>query len=170
MEDKLRVGVITATHGLAGEVKIFPTTDDPKRFRDLEEVYVDTRKGMLCLKVNKVHFFKQMVIVHFEGLDRIEDVQGMLKCDLLVDRAHALPLAEGQYYLADLIGLTVSEENGHVLGKLEDVLQTGANDVYVVRLEENGKELLIPAIPQCIREVNLEAGTMTVYLLPGLAE
>ena len=168
MEDMLRVGVITSTHGLAGEVKVFPTTDDPQRFRFLKEVYADTKKGLRCLHVDHVRFFKQFVIVHFDGLKRIEDVQDMLKCDLLVTRENAIPLEEGQYYLADLIGLQVVKEDGTVLGVLEDVLQTGANDVYAVRLEKTHKELLIPAIPQCILNVDLEQGRMTVYLLPGL--
>lgn len=168
MEDMLRVGVITSTHGLAGDVKVFPTTDDPQRFRYLDEVYADTRKGLRCLHVDHVRFFKQFVIVHFEGLERIEDVQEMVKSDLLVSRENAIPLEEGQYYLADLIGLEVAGEDGAVLGILDDVLQTGANDVYVVRLAGTNRELLIPAIPQCIRKVDLEAGRMTVHLLPGL--
>ena len=170
MDEMLRVGVITATHGLAGEVKVFPTTDDPQRFRFLDEVYADTRKGLLCLHVDHVRFFKQLVIVHFAGLDKIEDVQGMVKCDLLVTRENALPLEEGQYYLADLIGLQVETEDGQVLGPLEDVMQTGANDIYIVRLSGNQKELLIPAIDECIRSVDLEQGKMIVHLLPGLAD
>ena len=169
MVDMLRVGVVTSAHGLAGEVKIFPTTDEPKRFETLDEVFLDTKRaGRICLHVDRVRFFKQYAIVHFRGLDRIEDVEKLLKSDVLVSRENALPLREGQYYLADLIGMTVLEEDGTVLGELADVLQTGANDVYVVRTEGEKKELLIPAIPQCIINVDIGSGKMTVHLLPGL--
>ena len=168
MEEMFRVGVITSTHGLAGDVKVFPTTDDVQRFRFLEEVLADTKHGLIKLRVDRVRFFKQFVIVHFEGKDRIEDVEGMSKCDLLVTREHALPLEEGQYYLADLIGLKAEDETGRLLGTVTDVLQTGANDVYVVQNLPDPKELLIPAIPDCILKIDLEQGKMTVHLLPGL--
>ena len=109
------------------------------------------------------------MILHFEGLDRIEDVQGLVKKELYVDRDHAIPLEEGEYYISDLIGLCVlDDDSGETLGELKDVLQTGANDVYVVK--SGARELLIPVIPDCIRQVNLEEGTVRVHLLPGLLD
>ena len=166
MEDMLRVGVITSTHGLAGEVKVFPTTDDPQRFRFLKEVYADTKKGLRCLHVDHVRFFKQFVIVHFDGLERIEDVQDMLKCDLLVTRENAIPLEEGEYYLADVLGSTVVDEEGKKLGTLEDYLETAAQIVYKIRTEA-GKEVLIPAVDEFIREVNVEEKRMVIHVIPG---
>ena len=168
MEQFLRVGVVTATHALAGEVKVFPTTDDPERFLDLEKVCILDQKGAAAqvLEVERVRFFKQFVIMKFAGLDKIEQVQSLVKKDLYVNREDAIPLEDGEYYIADLIGLKVFDEVGTLLGELADVLQTGANDVYIVK---NGdKELLIPVIEECIREVDLEKGCVRVHLMEGL--
>ena len=168
MEQFLRVGVITATHALSGEVKVFPTTEDPERFLDLEKVCILDQKGAAAqvLEVERVRFFKQFVIVKFVGLDKIEQVQSLVKKDLYVNREDAIPLEDGEYYIADLIGLKVFDEVGALLGELADVLQPGANDVYIVK---NGdKELLIPVIEECIREVDLEKGCVRVHLMEGL--
>ena len=105
MVSKLRVGVISSTHGLKGEVKVFPTTDDPARFRDLREVILEAKRETRDLEVERVKFFKQFVIVKFKGLDRIEEVEGYKGAELWVTRENAVPLEEGEYYIADLIGL-----------------------------------------------------------------
>lgn len=169
MEDRLKVGVITSTHGVRGEVKVFPTTDDPKRFKELKRVMLDTGKEILDMEIASVKFFKNMVILKFKGIDNINDVEKYRRAELYVAREDAVPLAENEYFIADLIGLTVVSDEGEELGGLEDVLQTGANDVYVVS-REGEKELLIPAIRECVREIDLTAGRMTVHLLPGLRE
>ncbi len=169
MTERFRVGVITSTHGLRGEVKVYPTTDDPQRFSLLKEVILDVNGSEKILKIRSVKYFKNMVILAFEGLDRIEDVQRFLKKDLLIRRSDALPLAEGEYYIPDLIGIEVSDEEGTVLGQITDVLQTAANDVYVVR-QENGKEFMIPKTDECILETDIENGRMRVHLLPGLMD
>lgn len=169
MEDLLQVGVITTTHGIRGEVKVFPTTDDPKRFKDLKQVVVDTGRQQLDMEIASVKFFKNMVIVKFKGIDDINDVEKYRKAGIYVTRENAVPLKENEYFIADLIGLTVVTEEGEELGKIDDVLQTGANDVYVVK-QKNAADLLIPAIHDCVKEVDLENGKMTVHLLPGLRE
>jgi len=166
MENLLQVGAVTATHGLRGEVKVFPTTDDPKRYDDLKEVLLDTGRELLPLKVERVRYFKQFVIVKFKGLDRIEDVEKFVKKSLYVTREHAVKLEKDEYFIADLIGLKVLDEEETCLGTLTEVLSTGANDVYVVRDQE--REILIPAIGQCILEVDLKEGVMRVHLLEGL--
>jgi len=166
MNDMLQVGAITSTHGLRGEVKVFPTTDDPRRYDYLKEVWLDTGKEMLQMEVQSVKYFKQFVIVKFKGIDRIEDVERYVKKSLYVTRENAVELGEDENFIADLIDLKVIDEDGRELGILTDVLQTGANDVYVVT--ENEKEVLVPAIKQCVLEVNLEEGFMKVHLLEGL--
>ena len=168
MNDYLQVGAITSTHGLNGEVKVFPTTDDPKRYSRLKEVWLDTGREKLALKVERVKYFKQFVIVKFQGLDRIEDVEKYVKKNLYVTRENAVKLRKNEYFIADLIGLAVVYEQENVLGTLTDVLATGANDVYIVT--KDGKELLIPAIRQCILDVDLETGVMKVHLLEGLQD
>ncbi len=169
MEEMLRVGVISSTHGVRGEVKVFPTTDDPARFRDLERVMLDTGKGYLELEITGVKFFKNMVILKFKGYDNINDIQCYKGRDLLIHREQAVPLEEGEYFIADLIGLQVITDEEKVLGTLKDVMKTGANDVYVVDMEM-GKEVLIPVIPQCVLKVDLEAGQVKVHLLEGLLD
>ncbi len=167
MQDILQVGAVTSTHGLAGEVKVFPTTDDPKRFRKLKRVLIDTGKEMKELEVTGVKFFKQMVILKFRDHNRIEDVMGYKGKALYVTRENAVKLKKNEYFIADLIGMQVFTEDGNLLGKLTDVLQTGANDVYEVSMED-GKTVLIPAIRQCILDVDTAGEKMTVHLLEGL--
>ena len=169
MEDMLRVGVISSTHGVRGEVKVFPTTDDPARFEELETVLLDTGKEKLELEIAGVKFFKNMVILKFKGYDSINDVERYRGRDLWITREQAVPLGEDENFVADLIGLAVVTDGGETLGTMKDVMFTGANDVYVVE-RENGKELLLPAIKDCILDVDLENGVMTVPVLDGLLD
>lgn len=168
MEQMLRVGVITSTHGVRGEVKVFPTTDDAKRFKTLKKVILDGRE-LLELSIEQVKFFKNMVILKFKGYDNINDVETWRQRDLLITRDQAVELKEDEYFITDLIGLTVVNEEEAVLGRVKDVLETGANDVYVVELT-GGKELLLPAIKDCILNVDLEGGRMKVHVLDGLMD
>lgn len=169
MEEFFQVGVITATHGIHGEVKVFPTTDDPNRFKKLKKVLLDTGIQKLELEVAGVKFFKKFVILKFKEFDDINQVEKYRKCPLLVSRENAVRLKKNEYFIADLIGLKVYTEDGTFLGNLEDVMQTGANDVYQIVTEE-GKEILIPAIRQCILDVDIESGNMKVHLLEGLVD
>ena len=167
MEDLLQVGVITSTHGIRGEVKVFPTTDDPNRFRKLKQVILDTGKEQLEMEIASVKFFKNMVILKFKGIDDRNDVERMRQAKLLVTRENAVELGKDEYFIADLIGIQVVSDEGEELGTISDVLQTGANDVYVVS-KDGAKDLLIPAIHACIQNVDVAAGQMEVHLLPGL--
>ncbi|MBQ2627648.1 MAG: ribosome maturation factor RimM [Eubacterium sp.] len=169
MVEQFRVGVITSTHGLKGEVKVFPTTDDPGRFRKLKKVTLDLGGEKRQLKVRKVSFFKQFVILGFEGLDTIEDVERLRGKDLLVDRKDAIALPEGRYFIADLIGLRVINEQDEEIGILQDVLETGANDVYVA-VRPDGRELLLPVIDECVLETDPDAGYVRVHVMPGLED
>ena len=169
MTDRLKVGVVTSVHGIKGEVKVFPTTDDSRRFKKLKQVYLDTGKEMLPLEIEGVKFFKQMVILKFKGYDRIEDSMGFIGKNLYVTRENAVRLKKDEYFIADLIGMKVYTEDEAYLGELTEVITTGANDVYTVRME-NGKDVLIPAIGQCILDVDVEHETMQVHLLEGLLE
>lgn len=169
MEDLLQVGVITSTHGVRGEVKVFPTTDDPARFKKLKNVVLDTGKEMIDLEVAGVKFFKNMVIVKFKGIDNINDVEKYRQKSLYVTRENAVKLKKNEYFIADLIGLVAKSDEGEDLGTLSDVLQTGANDVYVLS-KEGSDDILLPAIRECVKEVDLDNGEITVHLLPGLRE
>ncbi|HIY02383.1 MAG TPA: ribosome maturation factor RimM [Candidatus Blautia faecipullorum] len=167
MEDLLKVGVITTTHGVRGEVKVFPTTDDAERFLELEYVLLDTGKELRRLVISRVKFFKNLAILKFEGVDNINDIEKYKGCSLWIPREEGQELGEDEYYIADLLGMKVVLEDGTEFGTLKNVMETGANDVYVIDSIEHG-EVLLPAIHECIRDVDLETGTMTVHLMKGL--
>lgn len=169
MEDRFQVGVITTTHGVRGEVKVFPTTDDPRRFRRLKEVILDTGREQIHLEIEGVKFFKQFVILKFKGIDSINDVEKYRQKSLYVTRENAVHLRRNEYFIADLIDLKVLDELDQEIGTLKDVMETGANDVYVIEMTD-GKELLLPAIKQCILDVNVEEGFMKVHILDGLLD
>lgn len=166
MEQFLQVGVISSTHGIRGEVKVFPTTDDPSRFKKLKKVLLDTGREQLELEVQSVKFFKQFVIVKFKGIDNINDIEKYKGKGLFVPREDAVPLDEDEYYIADLIGMEVFTEDGR-FGVVKDVMETGANEVYIVESDDHG-EVLIPAIRQCILDVDVEERKMVIRLMDGL--
>ena len=167
MEQFLQVGVISSTHGLRGEVKVFPTTDDAARFQTLKNVVLDTGREKLDLEIQSVRFFKQFVIVKFKGIDNINDIEMYKGRELWIPREEAQELGEDEYYVSDLIGMEVLLENGEKFGVLRDVMETGANDVYIVD-RVDGEEILLPAIHDCVLDVDVEKNTMTVHLMKGL--
>lgn len=169
MQELLQVGILSSTHGVRGEMKVFPTTDDVNRFKKNRDYILETANGNLDVKVTGVKFFKQFVILKFEGFDTLDDILPYKGCRLLVNRQHAVKCATDEYFIADLIGLAVFDEEQRQLGILTDVLQTGANDVYVVT-KEDGKELLFPAIKECVLDVDMKAGRVLVHIMPGLLE
>ncbi len=169
MEEKLQVGVIASTHGIRGEVKVYPTTDDPARFKKLKKVILDTGAGELGLTVESVKFFKNMVILKFREFNNINEIEKYKGKSLLVERKDAVKLKKDEYFIADLEGMQVYTEDGELLGELTNVLQTGANDVYIVKMTD-GAQVLIPAIKECILQVDVEKGTMRVHLLEGLLD
>lgn len=169
MEQFLRVGVITSPHGIRGEVKVFPTTDDINRFKKLKEVYLDTGKERLSLHVEQAKFFKGMAILKFREFNSINEVEPFRKKDLLVSREQAVKLAPNENFIVDLIGLAVVTDEGEEFGTVKDILQTGANDVYVIT-GKDGKEYLFPSIKECILDVNLDKGQVLVHILDGLLD
>lgn len=167
MEKQLQVGVISSTHGVRGEVKVFPTTDDVTRFRQLKNVYLDTGREMLPLEIQNVKFFKQFAILKFKGIDNINDIEKYRGKSLMIDREDAVDLDEDEYFIADMIGMKVCTEDGSEFGTLKDVMETGANDVYIIDSPEYG-EVLIPAIRECILDVDMDEDRMTIHLMEGL--
>lgn len=167
MEKLLQVGIISSTHGVRGEVKVFPTTDDVKRFKKLKNVILDTGREQLPLEVESVKFFKQFAILKFKGYDNINDIEKYKGKSLFVDRENAVKLRKDEYFIADMIGLQVFTDDGKEFGTMREVLETGANDVYIIDSKEHG-EVLVPAIKQCILEVDIEGGKMVIHLMEGL--
>lgn len=166
----LQVGAITSTHGIKGEVKVFPTTDDPTRYDGLDEVFLDTGKELMPLHVINVKYFKQYVIVKFKEFKDINEIEPYKGKNIYVDREHAVELGEEEYFVADLIGLKVVTDEGEDFGELTDVMfLPGANDVYVIK-RADGNEILIPAIEDCILDIDLDEETMKIHLLEGLID
>ncbi len=164
MEERFQIGIITSPHGVKGEVKVFPTTDDNKRFKKLVDCYIEYKDELMPVKADGCKFLKNMVILKLEGFDNANDVEKFRKCKIFVDRENAVRLEKDEYFIADLLGIDVVDENGDSVGELSDVIETGANDVYVVN-GANGEEILIPAIKDCILEVDVAGRIMKVHLL-----
>ena len=169
MEEYLRVGVISNTHGVRGEVKIFSTTDDIRRFKKLKQCVIDTGREKIPVEVESCKFFKQTPILKFKTIDQLNYVERFKEKDLLVHRDHAVKLQKNEFFIVDLVGLKVESDDGMDLGVLTDVLQTGANDVFVAKMPD-GNEVLIPYIEQCVPEIHPETGKVVVHLLPGLLD
>jgi 16S rRNA processing protein RimM len=167
MDNFLRVGVISTTHGIKGEVKVFPTTDDVNRFKNLKQVILDTGKEHIDLDIEGVKFFKQFAILKFKGIDNINDIEKYKGKDLLVTRENAVKLNKDEYFIYDIIGSTVITDTDEELGQLVEVLATGANDVYVVKSKE-GKEILLPSIKECILDIDVNNKIIKVHVMEGL--
>ncbi|MCL2052526.1 MAG: ribosome maturation factor RimM [Lachnospiraceae bacterium] len=169
MDNRLRVGVIASPHGLKGEVKVFPTTDNASRFKKLKAVMMDNGSEFVKLAITGLKFSGKFVVLKFSGFERIEDAQKCKGFGLWIDREDAVKLAKNEFFIADLIGMQVIDEDSKELGEIKDVIQTGANDVYVVKQKE-GKDLLFPAIKECILDINAEKRIIRVHVMEGLLE
>ncbi|MEE3420662.1 MAG: ribosome maturation factor RimM [Lachnospiraceae bacterium] len=161
MMDQLEIGVITSTHGLRGEVYVYPTTDDIHRFEKVKDVLLVAKGKTLSLTVERVSFFKGRVIVKFRGLDAIEDVEKFRGLSLFVERKDAIPLKKGEYFIGDLVGSRVFLEDGTSYGQLVDIFRTGANDVYEIKMED-GSTAYLPAIRDCVISVDAEKQEIVV--------
>lgn len=169
MTERFQVGVIASTHGLKGEVNVFPTTEDPERFKKLKKVTLTTQRGEnIELDVESARFFKKFVIVKFKQFNDINEVEKFKGCELTIDRKNALKLEPGEFYCADLIGLDVVDEEDRLLGKVTDILQTGANDVYEMTREDNSEKVYIPAIKDCIKKISPDEGRIVIHVMEGL--
>ncbi len=170
VSELFHVGGIITTHGLKGEVRIYPTTEDVHRFSELDELFLEDHKGHLYLvHIASVRYQKGQVLLSFKEFPDINAIEPYKKCQLYVDREHATPLGEGEYYVADLIGLDVVSDDETFRGSLYDVMETGANDVYEIH-SDDGKKLLLPAIKQCVLDVDMEAHLMRIHILDGLLD
>lgn len=167
MQKNLEIGQIVNTFGIKGFVKVNPFVGDISRFDDLKKVFVKSNKSIKELMVEEVKYHKNMVLLKFKGIDRVEDAEPLRNSYLEVDRENAIELQEGEYFIVDLLGLNVITDENELIGKLEDIFNTGSNDIYVVK-SEDGKQLLLPAISEVIKEINIQEGKIIVHLLEGL--
>ena len=165
----LRIGVVTSPHGVRGEVRVYPTTDEISRFSEVGTLLLE-KEGVRSLRsVESVKRLKGMVALKLSGIDSVEDAEKVRNADLLIRREQSSPLKDGQYFIADLLDLKAVREDGTEAGTVEDVLETGANRVLVIR-KPDGKELLLPVIPDCVLSVDLDEEIMKIHVLPGLED
>lgn len=167
MQEFLEIGQIVNTFGIKGMVKVKPFTDDITRYDDLEKVYVQTNKTKKEYEIEEVKYHKDMVLIKFKGIDKPEEAELLRNAYLKVNRNDEPELDEGTYYIVDLIGLEVYSDEGNLLGKIDDIFNNGSADIYVVK-DELGKQLLLPAISDVIKEINLEEKKVIVHILKGL--
>lgn len=163
----LEIGQIVNTFGIKGMVKVVPFTDNVERFDELKKVYVVNKKIRKEYEVQEVKYHKNMVLIKFKGIEKVEEAEALRNFYLEIDRKDAKPLEEGVYYIVDLLGLDVYTDKGTLLGKVDDIYNTGSNDIYVVK-DEQGKQVLLPATSEVIKQVDLENKKITVHLLKGL--
>ena len=167
MQSFLEIGQIVNTFGIKGMVKVKPFTDDVRRFDYLQDVYVETNKSKKQYEIEEVKYHKDMVLIKFKGIDKVEQAELLRNSYLKVDREDEPDLEDGTYYIVDLIGLDVFSDDGVLLGKLDDIFNNGSTDIYVVK-DELGKQLLLPAISDVIKNVNLQEKKIVVHILKGL--
>ncbi len=172
MEELFQVGSITQTHGIKGEVKVFPLTDDITRFKNMKNLLLDTGKeGYISLEVENARPQKNLVILKFKGIDNINDIEKYKGKGLYVTKENRVSLKEDEYFRADLIGCEVFLDDSvdEVFGTVSDILETGANDVYEIELSSGGS-VLVPAIKECIKNVDVDARRIDIHLLKGLMD
>jgi 16S rRNA processing protein RimM len=166
----INIGRVTDTHGIQGKVRVFPLTDFPERFAALSQVVVSKGDAPLTLEIETVCQHKGSVLIKFSGYDKPEQAAALKGAYLQVPEASLVKLPEGHYYLFQIIGLKVVDTGGRDLGTITDVLQTGSNDVYVVRDGSGAREILVPALKSVVKTIDINAGVMSVALPPGLGE
>lgn len=167
MEEYFEIGQIVNTSGLKGVIKVKPFTDDITKFNNLKTIYISIKKELKEFKIEQVRFSKNMVFLKLEGIDTIEEAENYRNLYLKVKRDKDEELEEGSYYIVDIIGCKVFTDEQKELGKVDDVFSTGSNDVYVVK-DGVGKQILLPAIKEVIKNIDIENKTITVHLLEGL--
>ena len=167
MEEYFEIGQIVNTSGLKGILKIKPFTDDIKKFSNLKTIYIKTKSGLTEFKIEQVRYVKNMVMLKLAGIDTVEEAEKYRNLYIKILRDQEEELEEGSYYVVDILGCKVNTDANQELGKIVDVFQSGSNDVYVVK-DEQGKQILLPAIKQVIKNVDIKNKIITVHLLEGL--
>ena len=164
---ELEIGQIVNTFGIKGIVKVVPFTDDITRFDNLKKVYIKTKSEKKEYEIEEVKYHKNMVLIKLKGIENPEEAANLKNAYLLIDRKDAVPLPKNSYYIVDLLGLEVYSDENVLLGILDDIYNTGSSDIYVVK-DKNGKQILLPAISEVIKNIDIENKKITVHLLNGL--
>ena len=163
----LEIGQIVNTFGVKGMVKIVPYTDDITRFDDLKEVYIIQKDKKTKYEIEEVKYHKNMVLVKLKGVDDMNTAELLKQASVQIERKDAIKLDKDTYFIVDLIGIKVVTDDGTELGCIVDIYNTGSNDIYVVK-DELGKQVLLPAIAEVIKNIDMDNRLITVHLMKGL--
>ena len=166
MDKYFEIGQIVNTSGLKGVIKVKPFTDDITKFNNLKTIYIEIKKELKSFEIEKVYFNKNMVFLKLKGIDTVEQAENYRNYYLKIERTNE-ELKQDSYYIVDIEGCEVYTESNECLGKVLEVFSTGSNDVYVVK-SEDGKQILLPAIKDVIKKVDVKNKTIIVHLLEGL--
>ena len=169
MKEYIKVGTITQPFGIKGETKVYPDVDDPAYFKKLKKVFFEKEGSYEEFVIESVRMALPLVIIKFKGIEAPEEIRKYRQTDLYVVRKDAPALEEGEHYYADLLGMEVTDDTGVYRGRLTDIIETGANDVYEVTTTDGGT-VLLPAIKDCILDVDMDEGIILVHILKGLME
>lgn len=167
MEQLMEIGQIVNTYGIKGFLKVVPYTDDVTRFEDLKQIYIETKRELKLFEIEDIKYSKNLVLIKLKGIDDINVAQIYKGCYIKINRKDAVKLKENSYFIVDLIGIHVYTDTDEDLGHITDVYSTKANDIYVVK-DDMGKQILLPAIGQVIKSVDIENKKMIVHLIEGL--
>lgn len=169
MKEMFTIGKISNTHGVKGELRVIPSTDDITRFERLKSIYV-VSKDVNEYEIETVRYHKNYILLKLKGIDNMSDAELLKNTLIKIERKDTLPLGKDEYYIKDLMDIEVMTEEGRNLGKIVDIIVTGSNDVYVIDSKETSKQMLIPAIKEVIKKVDIENRQMVVKLLEGLED
>lgn len=167
MLPNLEIGQIVNTFGIKGQIKVKPFTDDIRRFDNLKEVYVEKNNTKKEYEIEEVKYHKDMVLIKFKGIETVEQAEKLKNSYVTISRDSTEELEEDRYYIVDLLGLEVYTDEQILLGILEDIFNTGSNDIYVVK-SSDGKQILLPAIKDVVKNIDIENKKITVHIIPGL--
>lgn len=166
-QEYFEIGQIVNHFGIKGMVKVNPFTDDISKFEELKTILLEQNKKLIEVQIEEVKYSKNQVLLKLKGINTVEDAEKYRGCYLKIARKDAKKLPKDTYFIADLIGTTVYTEEGVLLGKVQDIYNSGASDIYVVK-DDNGKQILLPAINEVIKDIDIEQEKITVHLIKGL--
>lgn len=167
MDKYLELGQIVNVKGLKGEVKANVFTDDKTKFEKFKSVFLKKKDSIQEYEIEKIGYQKNQIIIKFKNIDNIDDAEKLRNSYILVDRKNLDPLPEGVYYIADLIGLDVYTEDGDFIGRVDDIYNTGSNDIYVIK-NDDGTQKVLPGIKDVIKKIDIENRKIIVNLIKGL--
>lgn len=170
MSEFLNIGKIVNTHGVKGEVKVFPLTDDPSRYEFLKKVYIELDGNKSLYTITSVKYFKETVILKFKEVNDMSMAEGLKNSMIIIDKKDAVKLPEDSFFIDDIIGCQVTDTDRGTLGIVKEVLQTGSNDVYIVRGSDKYKEVLVPALKTVVNKIDIENKSIEVTLPEGLLD